>query len=666
MNEYYPLRNVKEVVIKEQPKTDYFIGTEEIVIPLQARALDAAGKELDIPEQLLYFTGNGEKISTAGFRIEAEGTYYIVAHLGEIRSDTLTIRALDPSKLSLHLSVNADQQVAFIADGKSALDFEVSLFHHGVAVPLSSEFVLYCNKEILNSQSFSTKKAGQYKFKATGAGLTSNEISIEALSPVKKLRLSKQSTDPHFFGYNLSETGFVLEGFDAANQPVALSEDIKLFKGTSEIDPGSRFKSNELGKVNFQARGYKVESNKLDIEVLSPVKTLKLEYRQHGSTFWADGFSEISFSVKAFDFNGKEIVPTADVKLYLGAEVIDFGKRFTTKRSGNLVFKAKGFNSESGEITVTAAEPTNFNIVRIPVIFHEVNTTALTQAKIIEILDGVTKAFRNQWNYTGGPKDGNACDLFIEVYPADRDPSGNILPIKGLDRVRSDKQSFKVDNSKRINEAEEDAGNYFWNPEQYYNIWVYPNILGDFASASWAYYPTLTQPLDGMGTAPRGTEPRFPYGAFLNAKHIGPGTGVSVTAHEMGHSLALFHVFDGNLYDHNGCRNGDTDYCADTKPYDRKAYESNYQAEGYNRKSCDDQTFVATNLMDYYIGHENSFTIDQRKRARHTINYGLWLPTAANGFQNGRVMREGYIKKPEKYIYRTPVACYIPLKGNGN
>ncbi|CAG5072963.1 hypothetical protein DYBT9623_04496 [Dyadobacter sp. CECT 9623] len=439
MNEYYPVRGVKEMTIGKPAKTDYFIGMEDISIPLTASAFDAAGEQLDVPEKLIYFTQGDKIIEESEFTIAAEGTYQIVAHLGEIRSDTLTIRALDPSKLSLHLSIDQAQQEIFVADGKAALDFKIALFHHGVEVPLSSEFVLYCNNEVLTSESFSTRKAGQYKFKATGGNLTSNEITAEALSPVKKLRLSKQSTDARFFGYNISETGFVLEGLNAANEPVPLSEDIRLFKGTNEIDAGAKFKTSELGKVTFQAKGYKIESNSLDIEVMSPVKTLKLSYTQYGNTFWADGFSEVSFSVEALDFDGKPITPTADVKLYQGTDIIDYSKRFTTRKTGDLTFQVKGFNAESNIVTITATAPNTFDIVRIPVIFHEVNTENLTQAKVNELLEGVTKAFRNQWNPTGGPKDPNSSDLFIEVYAAERDPEGNILPIKGLHRVKSAK-----------------------------------------------------------------------------------------------------------------------------------------------------------------------------------------------------------------------------------
>nr|WP_295932056.1 M43 family zinc metalloprotease [uncultured Dyadobacter sp.] len=660
LDEYYPLRGIKEIVIDELPKTDYFLGMEEVVIPLQAKAYDASGKQLKVPENLVHFTKNGEIIDGAELKIKVEGTYWIVAHIGKIQSDTLKIRTLDPSKLSLHIWVDPAQQEAFIADGKAKLDFKVSLSHNGTAVPLSSEFELYCNNEVVTAKTFATKKAGKYKFKASGANLSSNEINIEALSQVKTLRLSRQSAEPYFFGFDVSSTSFLLEGLDAANQPVPLSEDIKLFKGASEIDQSAQFKARDLGKVSFQAKGYKIESNVLAIDVMSPVKTLKLGYTQHGNTFWADGNSEISFSLKAFDFNGKEITPTADVKLYQGTEVVDFTRRFTTRRSGNLVFQAKGFNSESEEITVRATAPVNFRTVRIPVIFHEVNTTKLTQAKIDEVLDGVTKSFRKQWNPKGGPKDPNAADLFIEVYAAERDPSGNLLPIRGLNRVSSGKQSFMTNNTQRLNEAERDAMNHYWPSEQYFNIWVYSNIKGDLAGYSWAYFPETTLPLEGLLLRKKGnrTRPDFAYGAFINADHLGPGDGVEVTAHEMGHALALDHVFDGNMGSHYGCSNRDSDFCEDTKPYDRKAYENNIQVEQYSRKGCDGSIFTSTNIMDYHIGYENSFTVDQRSRVRHAIDFCLWLPTPFNNFQNGRIIQNGKIEKPEAYQYRTPIACH--------
>lgn len=621
LDKYYPVRNVKLLEIGQATKTDFFIGMEKISIPLNAKAFDGGGSLVAIPGDLVHFTSNGKTVTGDHLEIEAEGAYRIVAHIGNLGSDTLTIRALDSSKLSLHISVDDSQKDAFIADGKAALDFKAELFHHGEAIPLSSEFAFYCNSQPLNGRSFTTRRAGLYKFKATGGGLTSNEITLEAASPVKKLRLSKKTPDVHFFGYNISETAFLVEGLDEAGQPVALSEDIALFRDNVEIDLRTKFKSDELGLVNFQARGYKIQSNALAIEVKSPVKTIKLEHKQYGNTFWADGVSEVSFSLTAFDFDGKSVTPTPDVRLYEGSNVVDYSKSFTTTKGGDFRFKARGHNAESNEVVITATAPTSFNIVRIPVIFHEINTTNITEAKVNELLDGVTRAFRNRWNPTGGPKDANSGDLYIEVYAAERDPMGNPLPIKGLDRVKSSKQSFHVDNANPKNEAHEDAANYYWNPNHYYNIWIYPNITGDFARASWAYFPYVTQPLEGIGVLPPNTEPSFPFGAFLNARHLEAGQGVAVTAHEIGHSLALSHVFDGNLTSHNGCVNGDTDYCSDTKPYGRKAYQTNYLSEGYNRVSCDGQKFVSTNIMDYYIGHENSFTLDQRRRVRHAINY---------------------------------------------
>ena len=660
LDQYYPYRSVTELKIADVPKTDYFIGLDKIEIPLLVSASNASGKEVEVSEDAIYFTANGERLDDHYFSTKTEGTYHIVAHLGKIGSDTVTIRALDPSKLSLHLSVDADQQAGFIANGKSTLDFKVALFHNGTAVPLSSQFVLYCNNEVISSSTFTTRRAGEYKFKACGANLVSNEIVIEVLSPAKTLRLSKEKNDANFFGYNISETGFILEGLDANNQPVGLSDDVKLYKGAIEIDKNAKFKTNDLVLVTFKAKGYKTESNDLSIDVKSPVKTLKLTYSKVGNTFWADGVSEVLFSLQAFDFNDKSITPTPDVKLYLGNNVIDFSKKFTTTESGDLKFRARGYNAESEEISVKAVTPVNYKVVRIPVIFHEVNTGALTQAKINDLLNGVSKVFRNQWNHTNGPKDPNAADVSIEVYAAERDPAGNMLAVRGLNRVKSDKENFNTSDAQQINEAGNDAWNYFWNPDQYLNIWVYPNITGDMKGYSWAYYPVVTKQLEGAGFLPgREASPHYTYGVFLNADHVG---NVSLLAHEIGHMLALSHVFDGNMGNSGECSNRDPDYCNDTPYYNRKDYlngvNGNFENR-YNRLSCEGVSYPSTNVMDYYYTHENSFTHHQRNRVRHVINYGLWLPTPVNGFFNGRKAQIGYMKKPSDFKYTKPISCFI-------
>ncbi|MPR34996.1 M43 family zinc metalloprotease [Salmonirosea aquatica] len=324
----------------------------------------------------------------------------------------------------------------------------------------------------------------------------------------------------------------------------------------------------------------------------------------------------------------------------------DGATSFNATQVGTYTIEVKIGNRTSNAVSVTVLPYTR---VRIPVVFHAVNST-LTQTQIDRLVKGMTDAYRNRWNPYSGAKDENAVDNFIEFYAAETNPTGLSLAVKGLDAVSSSRQTFTS------RQAVDEAWNNYWNPNRFLNVWVYA-IAKEESLSGFAYNLPVTRPLAGARviSASR-TSPDLPYGIYLNQIDVSD-TRSSTLAHEAGHVLGLNHVFDGNGDESKSCSTTDPDYCADTPYYDRALYMDNYRTLRQRRNACDGSSYVSTNIMDYYLGYENSFTRNQRDRIQHTLNYGLWLPSPNNESRTRQNAEDNYVKKPDDYQFVPPVIC---------
>ncbi|MFN4144994.1 MAG: M43 family zinc metalloprotease [Runella sp.] len=343
--------------------------------------------------------------------------------------------------------------------------------------------------------------------------------------------------------------------------------------------------------------------------------------------------------------NQKVNIPEGTLLYYANGQVLP-GNIFTATAQGTYRLSAGIGNRTSNSVTITVLPPGVYPNVRIPVIFHAVSTN-LTEAQISNLINGLTASFRNQWRLGSDPKDPNSADCFVSFYAADTDPTGRTLTVRGLNRVTGSRTQFTEE------QGTEEAWRFFWEPTRYLNVWVM-GFTGSYQNVSFAYYPSVTQPLIGLSVGSVGSSPSIPYGVFLNSRHTNL---IPLFAHEVGHALGLRHVFAGNLDTFSGCTTTDPDFCADTPYYDRNAYVSNINALQMNRTSCTGIPYVSTNFMDYDRSFENSFTRDQRLRVRHVISHGLWLPTPFNGAPNRRVAANGYVPKPDDYRFVPPIHC---------
>ncbi|WP_373513508.1 M43 family zinc metalloprotease [Persicitalea sp.] len=320
---------------------------------------------------------------------------------------------------------------------------------------------------------------------------------------------------------------------------------------------------------------------------------------------------------------------------------------FKATAVGSYTFAVKIGNRVSNTFTVTVLP---YKLVRIPVVFHTVNST-LSEAQIGRLVQGMTDAFRNKWNPYNGARDENAVDNFVEFYAAETNPTGQGLTINGLNAVTSSRTTFTS------RQAVYEAWSNYWNPNRFLNVWIY-DISQEESLSGFAYNLPVTQASTGfrVQSASR-TSPDLPYGVYLNKADLNDSRS-STLAHEAGHVLGLNHVFDGNGDESKSCSTTDPDYCADTPYYDRATYMDNYRTLRQRRTACDGTTFVSTNIMDYYLGYENSFTRNQRDRIQYTINYGRWLPSPANNDPRARQGAEmDHVKMPDDYVYVEPLIC---------
>lgn len=475
-----------------------------------------------------------------------------------------------------------------------------------------------------------------------------------------KLGQLKMSTPPklnYFLGVDTESIPLSVTLIENDGESISTPQETVSFYSNNEKLASESFVPNKAGTFNLVGKLAGKTSNTVQLKVWDPATlTIRISVNNRTSSeFSANGADSLKFKVELL--SGTEVI-TGEVPLTLYANNIQFNGSFATTSQGEYTFTARGLGLVSNQVVLKAVAPTSYPIIRLPVIFHEVNRSQLTPARIKALTDGMTNAFRNNYNRLNRTKDENARDLFVEFYPATTDLDGSTLAVAGLDRVVSQKTSFEQEDTYT------DSFNSFWDPTHYVNIWVYPNITGAYANSSWAYNPYVTQAMTGFSVLARGVKPFLPFGIFLNGSHLNLQDTEEILAHEAGHLLGLAHVFSGNGSNFNGCPTSDPDYCSDTRYYDRGKYSDNLSSaisERYRRTSCTGESYEANNFMDYYFSYNNSFTLEQLKRVRHAVNYGLWLPVPANGFNNGRLSGvKSLVERPEDLKYYKPVICERP------
>jgi zinc-dependent metalloproteinase lipoprotein len=469
-----------------------------------------------------------------------------------------------------------------------------------------------------------------------------------------EITLKKPDKKNYFLGIDTYAIPLAATAKDASGTSIATPAQAITYYANGNKLAGETFLPEKTGQFRLVGKLAGQVSDTIELNVWDP-NTLSIRLTTVNGTVSqinANGADSVRFLVELMS-GGKVIEGDFPIKIFVNGQPT--ADSFATGIAGDYFFTATWLGATSNTLKINALSVSSFPIIRMPVIFHEINGNQLTAATVLQLTNGMTAAFRNRLNHASQAKDINATDLFVEFYPAPAGLDGRVLPTPGLDKVTSQKTSFSQA------DAFSDAFSYFWDPSRYINVWVYSNITGEYLNSSWAYYPTVTSALVGVSLGTKGQKPNLPYGIFLNARHLVNQNTDEILSHEAGHMLALAHVFDGNGSSFNSCSAADPDYCSDTPYYDRGNYSRNISSQGterFSRTACNDTRYVSTNFMDYYYSYQNSFTKDQQRRVRHAINFGLWLPTPYNNFSNGRISAQsGLVERPDNLINIKPIVC---------
>ncbi len=275
--------------------------------------------------------------------------------------------------------------------------------------------------------------------------------------------------------------------------------------------------------------------------------------------------------------------------------------------------------------------------IKIPVVVHVIynqlsngiNRGKISREQAHSSIDNLNEFFNLDLGSTA-----TGASMDFEFYLANVNPQGQYTDgiiyhnIDSLSITDLDKQKYK-DNGISANStsaASEIAikGATRWDNQKYYNIWLVTEIDGNggqFGIIGYAYFPTSSI-VDGIVQLSNSTGDKSIGYYDLNGNGILLGVGqeegdASVTLtgsrnlnktliHEMGHTMGLFHTFNGNSCSETNCTLQGDRVC-DTPPTTANS-------------SCNSPNCVGAqteNHMDYTSQNcRNKFTFGQRTRAR--------------------------------------------------
>ena len=329
------------------------------------------------------------------------------------------------------------------------------------------------------------------------------------------------------------------------------------------------------------------------------------------------GRSFVDFNASIYDYRGKEFPENEkpDYKFFFDGKVLESLHRVSVLRSGEIPFWVEIEDKKSEvEILFSRELPDLSRKYSLPIIFHIIHsgqekgtTENPSQEKIIELLHETNEWLQGRKS-SGSRKGHNQVDPNLEFFPALIGPDGFPLLEPGINRVFSERNSFRsgdVTTHKYLFDN-------MWDPNNYANVFIM-NIDG---AGGFAFYPPLSD------------EKLSRFYGFTIDKRLDTFTML----HEIGHFLGLPHTFSVGKH----CLNRDG--FMDTDSYN----EDTKKIKGQFKTNCNGEYFYPTNVMDYFPSVSNSFTLDQVNKMRSTIDLGYFLPTNVN--PNGRSQSKPWVR----------------------
>lgn len=246
-------------------------------------------------------------------------------------------------------------------------------------------------------------------------------------------------------------------------------------------------------------------------------------------------------------------------------------------------------------------------IITVPIVVHVIHTGGqdnVAESQIMSQIDVLNEDYRAK----AGSAGALGVDTKIEFCLAKLDPDGN--PTSGITRTESPLAEHV--------QADEAALKALirWDTERYLNIWVVKSIGGEGENRilGYARYPEDPAGLDGVVIAYR----NFGRTGILTPPY---NRGRTLT-HEIGHSLGLFHPFQG------GCLGSLPSTCLEFGDNVCDTPQSLFEAFGCNlgdsANTCTEYPFDGPDAADNYMNYGNDacmhgFTPGQAVRMRNVF-----------------------------------------------
>ncbi len=327
---------------------------------------------------------------------------------------------------------------------------------------------------------------------------------------------------------------------------------------------------------------------------------------------------------------------------------------------------------------------------QLPVIFHVLYTESKNSeqyvpvARLKQILDNVNKIYSgslgfSSWNNMAAKLeyDGNTNNIHVKFVLAEKDEDGNTLATPGVEYKKFD-GTLPLDCEKFMNDNKRTYTKYIWDPNNYINVMVYPFEANDNGSITLGIsimpyqangYPQIEGLTSTKYTQISKTDLPYAYclcinSLYMNNKSIDgsyeqcnffnkdyDGRSISIStsdpnvtlAHELGHYLGLFHDFsEPNDDSSTDDTDTDTDYCKDTKSYNRvqynkwfEQYRNDQNRKGISTLSLDTclyrsnsrgEAWESINIMDYSVTMGYYISDEQRNRIRQVLYYSPLIP----------------------------------------
>lgn len=326
---------------------------------------------------------------------------------------------------------------------------------------------------------------------------------------------------------------------------------------------------------------------------------------------------------------------------------------------------------------------------QLPVIFHVLYTESKNSeqyvpvARLKQILDNVNKIYSgslgfSSWNNMAAKLeyDGNTNNIHVKFVLAEKDEDGNTLATPGVEYKKFD-GTLPLDCEKFMNDNKRTYTKYIWDPNNYINVMVYPFEANDNGSITLGIsimpyqangYPQIEGLTSTKYTQISKTDLPYAYCLCINSLYMNnkysdgsyeqcnffnkdyDGRSISIStsdpnvtlAHELGHYLGLFHDFsEPNDDSSTDDTDTDTDYCKDTKSYNRTQYnkwleqyinDQNRKGEKFSLDTClyrsnsRGEAWESINVMDYSVTMGYYISDEQRNRIRQVLYYSPLIP----------------------------------------